>query len=229
MKKEELAKCFDHTNATKPEATPESIKKTCEEAKQLSCASVCVNSHYVPLVKKYLEGTDIEVCSVVGFPFGTCTTETKVFEAKQAIENGADEIDMVINIGEMKGGNYDFVEKDICAVVQAAGGRVVKVILECCYLTDEEKVKACELAKKAGANFVKTSTTTGKPADGRFNGATIEDVKLLKRAFGGDVKAAGGISTLKDALAFIEAGATRLGASRTVAIMEEFEGNKNAA
>lgn len=219
--KKNLAKYFDHTNATKPTATPDDIRKTCEEAKKYGFASVCVNSHFVKLVKECLKGSKVKVCSVIGFPMGMNTTEVKVFETKKAIKDGADEIDMVINIGEMKGGNYKFVEEDIRAIVKTAEGKTVKVILECCYLIDEEKKKACELAKKAGAHFVKTSTTMGKPADNRFDGATVEDVRLMKKAFGSDVKAAGGISTLKDALAFIEAGATRLGASRSVNIVEE--------
>jgi len=226
MKKEDLVKYFDHTNATKPVSTRDDIRKTCEEAKGYGFASVCVNSHFVKFVKECLSGSKVEVCSVIGFPMGMNVTEVKVFETKKAIKDGADEIDMVINIGEMKGGNYKFVEEDIREVVKAAKGRVVKVIIECCYLTDEEKRRACILAKKAGAHFVKTSTTMGKPADGRFNGATVEDVRLMKKAFGGDVKAAGGISTLKDALAFIEAGATRLGASRSVSIVKELEEEK---
>ncbi len=222
MTKEQLAKYIDHTNATKPTATPDDIRKTCEEAKKHGFASVCVGSYYVKLVKECLRESKVKVCSVIGFPLGMSTTETKVFETKQAIKDGADEIDMVINIGEMKGNNYKFVEEDIRAVVKAARNKTVKVIIECCYLTDEEKIRACKLAKNAGANFVKTSTTLGKPADGRFNGATIEDVKLMKEAFGGDVKATGGIKTLKDAMAIIEAGATRIGASASVEIMEEF-------
>lgn len=225
-----LAKYFDHTNATKPIATEKDIRKTCEEAKKYGFFSVCVNPCYVKFVKKILKNSGVKVCSVVGFPLGANTTETKVFETKQAIKNGADEIDMVINIGAMKGKKYRFVEKDIQEVVKAARDRVVKVIIECCYLTNREKKKACEIAKRAGAHFVKTSTTLGT------GGATIEDVKLMKKAFGGDVhpvrcslsngvKAAGGIRTLDQVRQFIKAGASRIGASESVEIMKELEKN----
>ncbi len=163
----------------------------------------------------------VKVCSVVGFPLGAVSSKAKIFETKQAIKDGADEIDMVINVGALKDKKEDFVKDDIHGVVKAARGRIVKVIIECCYLTDEEKRRACVLAKQAGAHFVKTSTGFGKHPTGGSNGATIEDVKLMKEIFGGDVKAAGGIRTLEDTLAFIEAGAIRIGASNSVAIVEK--------
>ena len=163
----------------------------------------------------------VKVCSVVGFPLGAASSESKIFETKQAIKDGADEIDMVINIGALKDKKEDFVKNDIQGVVKAAKGRIVKVIIECCYLTDEEKRRACVLAKQAGAHFVKTSTGFGKHPTGGPNGAVIEDVKLMKEVFGGDVKAAGGIKTEEDTLAFIEAGATRIGASAGIAIVEK--------
>lgn len=211
-----LAKYFDHTNL-KAVATKGDIRELCREAKIYDFASVCINSSYVEFANTLLQSTNVKVCTVVGFPLGAATTKTKSFETKQAVKNGAQEIDMVINIGALKGGYVGFIEKDIQEVVKAASGKIVKVIIECCYLTNYEKKKACELAKKAGAHFIKTSTGFG------IGGATIEDVKLMKKAFGGDVKAAGGIKTLKDARAMIEAGATRLGASRTVQIIEEFK------
>ncbi len=162
---------------------------------------------------------------MVGFPLGANSTEAKAFETKRAVKDGADEIDMVINVGALKMGRNEFVEHDIGQVVKAARGKVVKVIIECCYLTDEEKKRACELARKAGANFVKTSTGFGTPKEGP-SGATIEDVKLMKEVFGGDVKAAGGIKNLQDVMAMIEAGATRIGASASVEIMKEFKADR---
>jgi len=223
--KKDLAKYFDHTNL-KPFATETDIKKLCKEAKKYGFFSVCVNPSYVRLAKKLLKGSDVKVCTVVGFPLGATTTETKVFETKQAIKNGTDEIDMVINIGALKNGDYNFVKKDIQKVVKAAKNKPVKVIIECCYLTDKEKEKACILTKKAGANFVKTSTGFGKSPSGGPSGATLKDVRLMKKTFGGDVKAAGGIRTLEQAIEFIKAGATRLGCSASVEIMEEFKKKK---
>ena len=225
MKKEELAKYFDHTSL-KAFVTESDIKKLCDEAKEYGFASVCINSSYVKLAKELLKGSEVKIAVVVGFPLGAVTTKTKAFEAKQAIKNGADEIDMVINVGALKDKKEDFVKNDIGAVVKAAKNRIVKVIIECCYLTDEEKRRACVLARQAGANFVKTSTGFGKNPTGGPNGATIEDVKLMKEVFGGDVKAAGGIGTLKDVKEFVEAGATRIGASASVAIMEEMKEEK---
>lgn len=222
MTEKKLAKYFDHTNL-KAFAREEDIEKLCQEAKKYEFFSVCINPSYVKLAKELLKDSRVKVCSVAGFPLGATSTEAKVAETKQAVKDGAEEIDMVINIGALKDKRETFVKKDIEEVVKAAKGRIVKVIIECCYLTDEEKKRACVLAKQAGAHFVKTSTGFGS------GGAEIKDVKLMKKVFGGDVKAAGGIRTLKDALAMIEAGATRIGASASVAIVEEFKRNKNVA
>jgi len=211
----ELNKYIDHT-VLKATANKEDIKKLCEEAREYNFYSVCVNGCYVNDAKNYLEGTDVKVAAVVGFPLGAMTTTSKVFEAKEAIENGASEIDMVINIGALKSRNLKLVEDDIKAVVEASGRKLVKVIIETCLLTDEEKVEACQLAKLAGADFVKTSTgfSTG--------GATIEDIELMREAVGPTmgVKASGGARTLEAAQAFIKAGATRIGTSSGVAIMK---------
>lgn len=206
---------IDHT-LLKPEASEESIIKICDEAKEYEFASVCVNAYYASLVARELKGSNVKTCVVVGFPLGATTKEVKAFEANQAIENGAQEIDMVINIGAIKSNKYDVVREDIKAVVDAASGRaIVKVILETCLLTDEEKVKACEIAKEVGANFVKTSTgfSTG--------GATVHDIKLMRETVGPDmgVKASGAVRTTKDAEAVIEAGASRIGASSSIAIV----------
>ncbi len=220
MNAEELAKYIDHTNL-KAYVSREEIKKLCDEAKEYGFYAVCVNPYRVKDAKEFLEGTDIKIASVVGFPLGATFTETKVQEAIMAVRNGADEIDMVMNIGAMKDGDYEVVEKDIREVVEAVHpmGAKVKVIIETCYLSDEEKVKACELAKKAGADFVKTSTGFGSA------GAKVEDVKLMRSVVGNDmgVKAAGGIHNAKEAIAMIEAGATRIGASRSVQIIETLE------
>lgn len=211
----ELNKYIDHT-LLKPEATQDQILAIIEQAKQYDFASVCVNPTWVGLAAKELKGTDVKVCTVIGFPLGATTSAVKAFETKDAIANGADEIDMVINVGQLKAGQYDAVEADIRAVVEASGDKLVKVIIETCLLTDEEKVRACQLSQKAGADFVKTSTgfSTG--------GATVPDVALMRKTVGPDmgVKASGGARSLEDALAFIEAGATRIGASSGVAIME---------
>lgn len=220
-----LNKYFDHT-ALKAFATEDDIKKLCEEARKYRFVSVCINSSRVKLAEELLKGSGVKVCSVVGFPLGAASTEAKAFETKQAIKDGADEIDMVINVGALKDGKYGFVGKDIREVVKAARRKIVKVIIECCYLTNKEKKTACIRAKKAGAHFVKTSTGFGSPPEGASKGATIEDVKLMKEVFGGDVKAAGGIGTLEDAKAMIRAGATRIGASASVAIMKELETEK---
>ena len=211
-----LAGYIDHT-ILKPEAKKEDVLRLCEEAKQYHFASVCVNAYYTKLVADALAGTDVKTCVVVGFPLGATFSEIKARETEIAIQNGAQEVDMVINIGALKDGDYDIVEQDIKAVVDAANDKaIVKVIIETCLLTDEEKVKACELSVKAGADFVKTSTgfSTG--------GATVEDVALMRQTVGPDmgVKASGGARSYEDALAFIEAGATRIGTSSGVAIME---------
>ena len=220
MDARELAKYIDHTNL-KAFATREDIKRLCEEAKEYGFYAVCVNPYRVKDAAEFLKDTDIKIASVVGFPLGATFTETKVQEAIMAVRNGADEIDMVMNIGAMKDGDYGVVERDIREVVEAVHpmGAKVKVIIETCYLSDEEKIKACELAKKAGADFVKTSTGFGTA------GAKVEDVKLMRSVVGNDmgVKAAGGIHNAKEAIAMIEAGATRIGASRSVQIIETLE------
>lgn len=216
----EINRMIDHT-LLKADATKEDVMKIIEEAKKYRFYSVCINPTWVTLAANELQGEPVAVCTVIGFPLGANTTETKVFEATNAITNGAAEVDMVINIGELKGGNYEKVQKDIEAVVAAAKDKaLVKVIIETSLLTNEEKVKACELAKAAGADFVKTSTgfSTG--------GATVEDVRLMRETVGPEmgVKASGGIHNAKEAEAMIEAGATRLGASSGVAIMNGLSG-----
>lgn len=212
---EDVAKMIDHT-LLKPNATEDDIRKLCEEAKKYGFASVCVNPAYVALASKLLRGTGVKVCTVVGFPLGATTTTTKVIETRDAIANGATEIDMVINVGALKSGNNALVKRDIEEVVEAARGRaIVKVILETSLLTDEEKVRACLLSKYAGAHFVKTATGFGP------GGATVEDVALMRKTVGNEmgVKASGGIRDLKTARAMIDAGATRIGASASVAIV----------
>jgi len=220
MNAEELARYIDHTNL-KAFATREDIKKLCDEAREYGFYAVCVNPYRVKDAKEFLRGTDIKIASVVGFPLGATFTETKVQEAIMAVRNGAEEIDMVMNIGAMKDGDYEFVERDIREVVEAVHpmGAKVKVIIETCYLSDEEKRKACELAKNAGADFVKTSTGFGTA------GAKVEDVRLMREVVGNSmgVKAAGGIHNAKEAIAMIEAGATRIGASRSVEIIKTLE------
>lgn len=210
-----LNKYIDHT-LLKPDASQEQIMNLIEEATEHDFASVCVNPTWVAFAAQALKGTDVKVCTVIGFPLGANTPEVKAFEAEDAIQNGVDEIDMVINIGALKSQDYELVEKDIRAVVEAAKGTLVKVIIETCLLTDDEKVKACQIAQKAGADFVKTSTgfSTG--------GATVVDVALMRKTVGPNmgVKASGGARSYEDALAFIKAGATRIGASSGVAIME---------
>ena len=207
-------KLIDHT-LLKQDATPEQILKLCEEAKEHDFMSVCVNPAYVPLAAEALKGSDVKVCTVIGFPLGMNLPKTKVEEAQQAIREGADEIDMVINIGMLKAGNDDYVEAEIAELKAVAGKRVLKVIIETCLLTDEEKVRACLLSKNAGADFVKTSTgfSTG--------GATVHDVKLMRETVGPDmgVKASGGVRTHEDLLAMVEAGANRIGTSNGVKII----------
>ncbi|HHG6295875.1 TPA: deoxyribose-phosphate aldolase [Streptococcus suis] len=209
-----LNKYIDHT-ILKPETTQEQVEKILAEAKENDFASVCVNPTWVALAAESLKDSDVKVCTVIGFPLGANTPAVKAFETKDAISNGADEIDMVINIGALKTGNYDLVLEDIKAVVAASGDKLVKVIIEACLLTDDEKVKACQLSQEAGADYVKTSTgfSTG--------GATVADVALMRKTVGPDmgVKASGGARSYEDAIAFIEAGASRIGASSGVAIM----------
>ncbi len=213
-----LNKFIDHT-LLKSDATVHDIVKLCEEAKKYEFKSVCVNPTHVRHAKTLLEGSDVLVCTVIGFPLGASTIETKAFETKNAVLNGADEIDMVINIGRAKINDFDYIEKEIRAVVEAANGKLVKVIIETCLLTDEEKIKACEAAKNAKANFVKTSTgfSTG--------GATAEDIRLMRKTVGQSmgVKASGGIRTKDDCLLMIENGATRIGTSGGVKIVENEE------
>lgn len=212
-----IQKYFDHT-ILKPDATKEEVCRVCQEAKTYGFASVCVNGYYTELVKKELEGTDIAVCVVVGFPLGASETAIKVYETTRAVEKGADEIDMVMNIGALKDKNYDVVRNDIQAVKEACQGKVLKVIIETCLLQRDEKEKACKLAVEAGADFVKTSTGFST------QGAMLEDVSLMKRAVNGKakVKAAGGIRDFNMAKAMIDAGADRLGTSATVKIMKAY-------
>lgn len=212
----ELNQMIDHT-ILKADAKEADVLRIVEEAKQYNFFSVCINPCWVALAKEQLAGSSVDVCTVIGFPLGANTSEVKAYEATDAITNGATEVDMVINVGALKSGQYKKVLKDIQAVVDAAEGKaLVKVIIETALLTDEEKVKVCELAKEAGADFVKTSTgfSTG--------GATIADVKLMRETVGPDmgVKASGGIHNEEQAKAMIEAGATRIGTSAGVAIME---------
>ncbi|MCE5091097.1 deoxyribose-phosphate aldolase [Staphylococcus devriesei] len=216
------AKLIDHT-LLKPESTREQITKIVDEAKEYGFKSVCVNPTHVMYVAKELKDSDVLVCTVIGFPLGATTTEVKIFETEDAIKNGASEIDMVINVGALKDGRYEDVQKDIEGVVGAANGKTVKVIIETVLLTDEEKVKACELAKAAGADFVKTSTGFAG------GGATPEDVKLMKDTVGNEleVKASGGVRNLEDFNKMIEAGATRIGASAGVQIIQGLESNSD--
>ncbi|MEG0527112.1 deoxyribose-phosphate aldolase [Amedibacillus sp. YH-ame6] len=211
----ELNKYIDHT-LLKADAVYDKIKVLCEEAKEYDFASVCVNGCWVKTCADLLKGSNVMVCTVIGFPLGAMTTAAKAFETKDAIANGASEIDMVLNIGAMKAGNYDLVKEDIAAVVKAADGHCVKVILENCLLTKEEIVKACQLCMEAGATFVKTSTGFST------SGATPEDVKLMKDTVKGvcKVKAAGGVRCYEDMEKMVEAGADRIGTSAGVALMQ---------
>lgn len=213
-KKMQINQYIDHT-VLKADATFDDIKKLVDEAVEHDFYSVCVNSSYVKFIRDY--NKDVRIASVVGFPLGAMAKKAKVFEARCAIEDGASEIDMVINIGMLKSGDYDYVEDEIREIKEAIGDNVLKVIIETCLLTEEEKVKACELSVKAGADFVKTSTgfSTG--------GATVSDVKLMAETVGdkAKVKASGGIHTREEALSFIEAGASRIGASKSIEICKE--------
>lgn len=210
-----IAGMIDHT-LLRADATQEEITKLTAEAKQYGFASVCVNPAWVSYSKEQLSGTDVKVCTVIGFPLGASTSAVKAYETQDAIANGAAEVDMVINIGELKAGNDVLVQQDIESVVKAASGKaIVKVIIETCLLTDDEKVRACKLAVQAGADFVKTSTGFSK------GGATKEDVALMKNTVGeqAEVKASGGVRSLEDVKLMIEAGATRIGASSGVSIV----------
>ena len=210
----EVNKYIDHT-ILKPETTKAQILTLCEEAKQFNFASVCVNPTWVATCANELKGTDVKVCTVIGFPLGANTSKVKAYETKMAIEEGADEVDMVINIGALKAGDMDTVYQDIQAVVDASQGHCVKVIIETCLLTDEEKVLACQQAMKAKATFVKTSTgfSTG--------GATVHDVALMKQTVGDhcEVKASGGVKTFEDMEAMVNAGASRIGTSSGISLM----------
>ncbi|MEH7483662.1 deoxyribose-phosphate aldolase [Neobacillus drentensis] len=210
-----VVRMIDHT-LLKADATKEEIRKLVEEAKKYLFASVCVNPTWVNFAAKMLADTpEVKVCTVIGFPLGATTSETKAFETKNAIDNGANEIDMVINVAALKDKQDDLVERDIAEVVGAAKGKaLVKVIIETCLLTKEEKIRACEISVKAGADYVKTSTgfSTG--------GATVEDIRLMRQTVGPEigVKASGGVRSREDAIAMVEAGATRIGASSGVSI-----------
>ena len=210
-----IASYIDHTMLA-PQATVSQIRKLCEEAVKYHFASVCVNSCHVALCAELLKGTGVNVCTVVGFPLGAMSTKAKAFEAECAVADGAVEIDMVINVGALKDENWTFVEDDIRAVKKACGGKLLKVILETCLLTDDEIVRACQLSEAAGADYVKTSTGFSK------GGATAEAVSLMRKTVGDrlGVKASGGIRDRKSALKMIEAGASRLGCSAGVKIME---------
>ena len=210
-----LNKYIDHT-ILKATASSSDVQKLCEEAIEHEFYSVCVNGCYVADAKQLLQGTDVKVAAVVGFPLGAMTTAAKVFEAKEAVENGASEIDMVINVAKLKDGEFEFVENEIRQIKEAIGDNVLKVIIETCYLTDEEKVKACELALVAKADFVKTSTGFGT------GGATYEDVKLMKSVVGDNakVKASGGVRDKETAQKYVELGAERLGTSSGIDIVK---------
>ena len=218
MDQKTIAAMIDHT-LLKPEATPAQIEKLCAEAAEYHFASVCVNPVYIPLAARLLKGTGVKVCCVVGFPLGAIAPEQKAAEAASCAAMGAEELDMVIHVGAAKAGDWALVQRDIEGVVKAAAGHTVKVIIETCLLTDEEKVKACEAAKAAGAHFVKTSTgfSTG--------GATTHDIALMRKTVGPEmgVKASGGIRDYATAMAMIEAGANRIGASAGIAIVAAAE------
>ena len=210
-----LSKYIDHT-ILKATASSADVQKLCEEAIEHEFYSVCVNGCYVADAKQLLQGTDVKVAAVVGFPLGAMTTAAKVFEAKEAVENGASEIDMVINIAKLKDGEFEFVENEIRQIKETIGDNVLKVIIETCYLTDEEKVKACELSLAAKADFVKTSTGFGT------GGATYEDVKLMKSVVGDNakVKASGGVRDKETAQKYVDLGAERLGTSSGIEIVK---------
>jgi deoxyribose-phosphate aldolase len=222
ISKEQLAKLIDHS-LLNPSVTDDDVKKACQEALQYGFAAVVVNPSHVPIVARELKGSPVKACSVVSFPFGLSTTAAKVHEARIALEEGAEEIDMVMNFSALKSGHSDLVLNDIKEVVQEArrvyGKVIVKVILENCYLTENEKRRACQLTMRAGADYVKTSTGFGK------SGATIEDVRLMRKVVGPKfgVKAAGGIRTVEQALQMIDGGANRIGASASASIVESLK------
>lgn len=218
MTKKQLAKMMDHT-ILKATATPADVEKICREALEIDAASVCINPCNIELTKRLLEGSGVKVCTVIGFPLGANTTSVKMYETQDAIKRGAEEVDMVINVGALLAEDTDTVYNDIKGVVEAAGGTLVKVIIETCYLSDDQKKTACELAMKAGADFVKTSTGFGT------GGATAHDVALMRSVVGEKlkVKASGGIRTCQNAVEMIEASADRLGVSASIAILEGWE------
>ncbi len=211
----EYNRLIDHTDL-KPEATKDEIEKLCLEAKEHHFASVCINPAYIRLCASLLKGTDTKVCTVIGFPLGATMMASKISEAKEALFEGAEELDMVINIGRLKDHDDDYVRTEIAELKKACGDKVLKVIIECCLLTDEEKVRACLLAKEAKADFVKTSTGFSK------GGATVADVALMRKTVGPEmgVKAAGGIRDKETMLQMIEAGATRIGTSKGVELIK---------
>lgn len=215
---EQLAGMMDHT-LLKADATKEQLKKLCEEAVTWKTWSVCIHPSNIERAKEFLAGSEVKLCTVVGFPLGQMTSEAKAFETSEAVFRGAEEIDMVINVGRVKDKDYDYVREDIQAVVNAAGGKLTKVILETCLLENAEITEVCRIAQAAGADFVKTSTgfSTG--------GATVEHVRLMRETVGPDmgVKASGGIRSLREADAMIRAGATRLGVSASAKILEELK------
>ena len=212
----EFKKYFDHT-ILKPEATEADVKRICAEAREYDFASVCINPCFVSLAKKELQGSDVKVCTVIGFPLGANTTAVKCYEAKEAVTNGADEVDMVLNIGKVKEGNYEYIAEEVAAVKEASKPALLKVILETCLLTDEEVELASKACVKGHADYVKTSTGFSK------GGATVHAVEIMRKTVGDKlgVKASGGIHNKAEALSMIEAGASRIGASASVAIMEE--------
>jgi len=214
MNEQKILSLVDHTLLLQT-STWEEIKTICDDAIKYKTASVCIPPCYVKQAKEYV-GKDMQICTVIGFPNGYNTTKVKVYETKEAVAEGADEIDMVINIGALKEKNYDFVKQEIEEIKEACGGKLLKVIIETCLLTDEEKIKMCELVTVAGAQFIKTSTGFSKA------GATLEDIKLFSQHIGKNVKmkAAGGISDFDDAQKFMELGASRLGTSRLVKIVK---------
>lgn len=214
MNRHQLAQYIDHT-ALSADKTPADIIQLCNEAKQYGFYSVCLNSAYIPLAKQQLAGSDVKICTVVGFPLGANLSSVKAFETRASIEAGAREIDMVINVGLAKAGDWDAVKADIQAVLEACQGVLLKVILETCLLSDEEIVKVCEICKALGVDFVKTSTGFNR------TGATVEHIRLMRATVGDlGVKASGGVRDTATALAMIEAGATRIGASAGIAIVE---------
>ncbi len=211
----EYNRLIDHTLLA-PDATKEQIKKICDEAKQYNFASVCVNPSWIRYCKEQLKGSNVKVCTVIGFPLGATMMASKISEAKYSLYEGADELDMVINIGRLKDHDDEYVKNEIAELKNVAGDKVLKVIIETCLLTDEEKVRVCKLAKEAKADFVKTSTGFSK------GGATVADIKLMRETVGHEmgVKASGGVKTKEDLVAMVEAGATRIGTSHGVDLVK---------